>query len=149
MGRVCRNIFFVGKGYELPNLMKSKKTTMTTEQVILQKKAEALNAIRKMHEPRNFESGWGLTSNSWDKSWSEQRDDKVRGIITQLEKDLLELKQKSKGVTTSDAFKVGDTVIYEGYTCMVKKKQGKKCLGVPMPMGWNYFIPNWENVKPV
>jgi hypothetical protein len=44
-------------------------------------------------------------------------------------------------------FNIGDTVIYDGYTCMVKKKNRQKCLAIPMPMGWSYFIPNWADVK--
>ena len=44
-------------------------------------------------------------------------------------------------------FKIGDAVLYDGYTCMVKKKQGQKCLAIPMPMGWSYFIPHWPDVK--
>lgn len=117
---------------------------MTREQVILQKKAEALNAIRKICHPLTKHH---YTYYEGEGSRKEQMYEDIQRIVAQLEKDLLELKQKSKGVTTSDVFKVGDTVIYDGYTCMVKKRQGKKCLGVPMPMGWNYFIPNWENVK--
>jgi hypothetical protein len=50
-------------------------------------------------------------------------------------------------VISSADFKVGDTVLYDGYTCMVKKKQGQKCLAIPMPMGWSYFIPHWADVK--
>lgn len=65
-------------------------------------------------------------------------------------------KVKSKNKTATDAntvvissadFKIGDTVLYEGYTCMVKKKEGQKCLAIPMPMGWSYFIPHWADVK--
>ncbi len=51
-------------------------------------------------------------------------------------------------VISSVDFKVGDTVLYDGCTCMVRKKQGKKCLAIPMPMGWSYFIPRWSDVKP-
>jgi hypothetical protein len=50
-------------------------------------------------------------------------------------------------VISSADFKIGDTVLYDGYTCMVKKKQGQKCLAIPMPMGWSYFIPHWADVK--
>jgi len=50
-------------------------------------------------------------------------------------------------VISSADFKVGDTVLYDGYTCIVKKKQGQKCLAIPMPMGWSYFIPHWLDVK--
>jgi hypothetical protein len=48
---------------------------------------------------------------------------------------------------SSADFKIGDTVLYEGYACMVKRKDGQKCLGIPMPMGWGYFIPHWAYVK--
>lgn len=45
-------------------------------------------------------------------------------------------------------FKLGDTVLFDGHTCMVKKKHGKKCLAIAMPMGWHHFIPeNWNDVK--
>ena len=54
---------------------------------------------------------------------------------------------KQPDVISSADFKIGDTVLYEGYTCMVKKKEGKKCLATPMPMGWSYFIPHWPDVK--
>jgi co-chaperonin GroES (HSP10) len=54
---------------------------------------------------------------------------------------------KQPDIISSADFKIGDTVLYEGYTCMVKKKQGKKCLAIPMPMGWTYFIPVWADVK--
>jgi hypothetical protein len=67
---------------------------MTTEQLKLQKKATALNAIRKIYNPHNYNNGKGLRSNRWDESWAEQRDEQVKKIIDQLEKELLELKQK-------------------------------------------------------
>jgi hypothetical protein len=54
---------------------------------------------------------------------------------------------KQPAVISSADFKIGDTVLYDGYTCMVKKKQGHKCLAIPMPMGWSYFIPHWADVK--
>jgi len=54
---------------------------------------------------------------------------------------------RKTAVISSADFKIGDTVLYDGYTCMVKKKQGQKCLAIPMPMGWSYFIPNWADVK--
>jgi len=44
-------------------------------------------------------------------------------------------------------FKLGDTVLYDGYTCKIKKKEGRKCLAILMPMGWSYFIPHWPDVK--
>jgi hypothetical protein len=55
--------------------------------------------------------------------------------------------EAKRPVISSADFKVGDTVLYDGYTCMVKRKQGHKCLAIPMPMGWSYFIPNWADVK--
>ena len=67
---------------------------MTTEQLKLQKKATALNAIRKIYNPHNYDNGKGLRNDRWDESWAEQRDDQVKNIMDQLEKELLELKQK-------------------------------------------------------
>jgi hypothetical protein len=67
---------------------------MTTEKLKLQKKATALNAIRKIYSPHNYNNGEGLRSNAWDESWAEQRDEQVKNIIDQLEKELFELKQK-------------------------------------------------------
>jgi adenylate kinase len=66
---------------------------MTREEVILHKKATALNAIRKIYNPHNLKSGKLMSNNSWDESWVEQRDYMVKQIIEQLEKELLELKQ--------------------------------------------------------
>jgi hypothetical protein len=54
---------------------------------------------------------------------------------------------KQPAVISSADFKIGDTVLYEGYTCMVKNKNRQKCLAIPMPMRWSYFIPNWDDVK--
>ena len=68
---------------------------MTREEVILQKKATALNAIRKIYNPHNLESG-KLMDNPWNESWVEQRDYMVKRIIEQLEKELAELKQRKK-----------------------------------------------------
>ncbi len=65
---------------------------MTKEQIKLQKKATALNSIRKIYNAHNYNSGKGLRSNMWDESWAEQRDEQVKRIIEQLEKELLELK---------------------------------------------------------
>jgi hypothetical protein len=62
---------------------------MTKEEVILQKKATALNAIRKIYNSHNYDKGIGLRSNMWDESWTEQRDRQVKQIIDQLEKELL------------------------------------------------------------
>lgn len=58
-----------------------------------------------------------------------------------------ELASKTCNVVSCADFNIGDIVIYDGYTCMVKKKNKQKCLAIPMPMGWSYFIPNWEDVK--
>jgi len=68
---------------------------MTTEQLRLQKKATALNIIRKIYNKHNYGSGKGLRSSSWEDSWAEQRDDQVKLIIDQLEKELLDLKQNN------------------------------------------------------
>ena len=54
--------------------------------------------------------------------------------------------RKTDAICSAD-FKTGETVIYDGYTCVVKNKDGYKCLGILMPMGWSYFIPNWADVK--
>ena len=67
---------------------------MTTEEIRLQKKTTTLNAIRKIYNPHNYDTGKGLSSNRWDESWAEQRDEQVKRIIDQLEKELAELKQK-------------------------------------------------------
>lgn len=72
----------------------NKKYDMTTEQVILQKKLTALNSIKKLYNPHCYDNGVGLSSNFWDESWAEQRDDAVKRIIDQLEKDLKDLKNK-------------------------------------------------------
>lgn len=47
----------------------------------------------------------------------------------------------------SSIFEIGQSVIYDGHVCIVKKKEGHKCLGLPMPVGWSYFIPHWPAVK--
>jgi hypothetical protein len=62
---------------------------MTKEEVILQKKATALNAIRKLYHP---------LSEPIDYCWQEgetsasRRDEEVLRVIRQLEKDLIKLK---------------------------------------------------------
>lgn len=68
---------------------------MTKKEIILQKKATALNAIRKIYNPHNYDSGVGLGSSNWDDSWSEQRDDMVKEIIDNLEEELHQLKNKN------------------------------------------------------
>ena len=63
---------------------------MTKEQVKLQLKATALNAIRKIYNPH-----YKFPYNQWgDESGAEQREAQVRWIIYQLEKDLKNLKEK-------------------------------------------------------
>ena len=57
---------------------------MTPEQVKQQKKATALNEIRKIYHPLYD----GYRNNSWSESYVEQRDEKVRRIIEELEKEL-------------------------------------------------------------
>ena len=61
---------------------------MTKAEVKLQKKATALNAIRKIYHPltKNHYSQWT------DESYAEQRDYWVCRLIEQLEKDLRDLK---------------------------------------------------------
>lgn len=62
---------------------------MTTIEVRQQKKSEALNKIRKIYYPKNYSKGVGCSSSMYDnESWAEQRDEKVRRIIEELEKDL-------------------------------------------------------------
>lgn len=63
---------------------------MTPEQVKLQKKATALNAIRKIYNPK-----YKFPYNEWsDESGAEQRESQIRWIIYELEKDLQKLKHK-------------------------------------------------------
>lgn len=64
---------------------------MTREEIILQKKATALNAIRKLYHPLTKHS---YTYYEGEGSRMEQISFDVERIITQLEKELLELKQK-------------------------------------------------------
>jgi hypothetical protein len=64
---------------------------MTREEVILQKKATALNAIRKLYHPLTKH---GYTYYEGEGSRMEQISFDVERIIKQLEKDLFELKQK-------------------------------------------------------
>lgn len=65
---------------------------MTNQEIKSQKKATALNSIRKIYHP--------LTKNNYsnypdDGSYAEQRDSMVREIMEKLEKELKELKNKS------------------------------------------------------
>jgi NAD-dependent DNA ligase len=64
---------------------------MTREEIILQKKATALNAIRKLYHPLTKHS---YTYYEGEGSRMEQISFDVESIIQQLEKELLELKQK-------------------------------------------------------
>ena len=64
---------------------------MTREEIILQKKATALNAIRKLYHPLTKHS---YTYYEGEGSRMEQISFDVEKIIKQLEKELLELKQK-------------------------------------------------------
>jgi hypothetical protein len=64
---------------------------MTREEIILQKKATALNAIRKLYHPLTKHS---YTYYEGEGSRMEQISFDVERIITQLEKELLELKKK-------------------------------------------------------
>ena len=64
---------------------------MTREEIILQKKATSLNAIRKLYHPLTKH---GYTYYEGEGSRMEQISFDVERIITQLEKELLELKQK-------------------------------------------------------
>jgi hypothetical protein len=64
---------------------------MTRKEIILQKKATALNAIRKLYHPLAKP-----LSCCWQEGETQvgRRDEEVERIIKQLEKELLELKQK-------------------------------------------------------
>jgi hypothetical protein len=64
---------------------------MTREEIILQKKATALNAIRKLYHPLTKH---GYTYYEGEGTRMEQISFDVERIIKQLEKELLELKQK-------------------------------------------------------
>jgi hypothetical protein len=64
---------------------------MTREEIILHKKATALNAIRKLYHPLTKH---GYTYYEGEGSRMEQISFDVERIIKQLEKELLELKQK-------------------------------------------------------
>jgi hypothetical protein len=66
---------------------------MTREEVILQKKATALNTIRKLYHPLTKH---GFTYYEGEGSRMEQISFLVERIIKQLEKDLLELKQNNR-----------------------------------------------------
>lgn len=71
---------------------------MTENQVKQQLKATALNAIRKMYNPYNYENGNGLRSNRWDEGWAEQRNTEVKRIIEKLEENLEKVKLKYKAI---------------------------------------------------
>lgn len=67
---------------------------MTVQEVRQQKKAEALNRIRKIYYPKNYENGFGCSTSIYnEESRAEQRDEKVRRIINDLEKDLESLRK--------------------------------------------------------
>lgn len=66
---------------------------MTREQVILQKKLTALNAIRKIYHPLTKHS---YTFYDGEGSKSEQQSDDVKYIIENLEKELKQLKKNEK-----------------------------------------------------
>lgn len=67
---------------------------MTKEQVIQQKKNEALNKIMNIYHPKY--STFKYSNNYYDESYAEQRDYRIREIIETLEKDLIEVKNKFK-----------------------------------------------------
>lgn len=70
---------------------------MTYEEIKIQKKFEALNRIRKIYHPKNYDKGFGCSRNLWDnETWAEQRDEQVRRIINELEKDLNQIKQNKR-----------------------------------------------------
>jgi hypothetical protein len=50
--------------------------------------------MNKIYYPKNYEKGLGCSQNLWDgETWSEQRDEQVKRIIEELEKDLKSLKK--------------------------------------------------------
>lgn len=66
---------------------------MTYEQIVIQKKATALNSIRKLFHPLTKH---GYTYYPGEGSFREQRDADIESIIKNLEKELTELKLKNK-----------------------------------------------------
>jgi len=64
---------------------------MTREEIILQKKATALNAIRKLYHPLAKPLSCCYLEGETQVG---RREEEVERIIKQLEKELLELKQK-------------------------------------------------------
>ena len=63
---------------------------------------------------------------------------------------LITTKLKSKATMTAKDFKTGEAVIFDNRTCVVRNRNGKKCLGIPMPGGWYYFEPvDWNDVKKI
>jgi hypothetical protein len=48
-------------------------------------------------------------------------------------------------------FKIGEVVIFDGKECYVRTHpRAKKCLALPMPMGWFHFLPvDWNDVKKI
>lgn len=64
---------------------------MTREEIILQKKGTTLNAIRKLYHPKTKHN---FTYYDGEGSKMEQISFETERIIKQLEKELLELKQK-------------------------------------------------------
>ena len=66
---------------------------MNPKELMLQKKATALNAIRKLYHPLTKHS---YTYYDGEGTFMEQVSFDVKRIIEKLEKDILELKQKPK-----------------------------------------------------
>jgi hypothetical protein len=65
---------------------------MTSEQIKLQKKATALNAIMKLYNPLHKH---GYTYYEGEGSFSEQRDYDVQRIVENLRDELIKLKQSN------------------------------------------------------
>ena len=63
---------------------------MTKAEIIQQAKNTALNSIMKIYHPLYK----GLSNNLWDDSHQEQRDSRVKNIVTNLEKEIEQIKAK-------------------------------------------------------
>jgi len=63
---------------------------MTKDEVRKQLKQTAFNAIKKLYHP--LYKGFG--QNHWDGSICEQRDSMIAGILEQLKRDLVALREK-------------------------------------------------------
>lgn len=79
---------------------------MTKDEVKLQRKATALNSIRKLYHPLN--KNLGYTYYEGEGSFGEQRDAQVQRIIEDLEEDLKRMKQVEKAALQNEINKKAD-----------------------------------------